>query len=331
MPDLKKILFIRFSSIGDIVLTTPLIRCLKTQLPHVEIHYLTKKKFETVLAANPYIDCLHTIDEKVAEVIPLLRKENFDQIIDLHKNFRSYGVRLQLLKPTSSFSKLNFKKWMLVHLKIDRLPKIHIVDRYFKSLSKFSIKNDGEGLDYFIREDDQLSLTNLPEKYRNGFIGVVIGGMHFTKILPSVKLIELIKKIEKPVILLGGPEDINRGEEIRMAVNGPVLNYCGKYSLNQSASLVSLAEKIVTNDTGLMHIAAAFNKEILSVWGNTIPDFGMYPYLPEKNPKKSHLFQVEGLSCRPCSKIGYNECPKSHFDCMNKQDVNKMAKILNQP
>ncbi len=331
MPDLKKILFIRFSSIGDIVLTTPLLRCLKTQLPEVEIHYLTKKKFEAVLLANPYIDYLHTVDEKVNEVIPLLKKEKFDHIVDLHKNFRSFGVRLKLLKPTSSFSKVNFKKWLLVQFKVDRLPRIHIVDRYFKSLNKFSIINDGEGLDYFIHKDDRLSLKDLPEKFGKGFIGIVIGGMHFTKILPVHKIIELIGKLKKPIILLGGSEDFSRGEEIREAANGLVLNYCGKFSLNKSASLVALAEKIVTNDTGLMHIAAAFNKEILSVWGNTVPSFGMYPYLPKKKPNKAHLFQVESLNCRPCSKIGFDKCPKSHFNCMNKQDVNKMARILNQP
>lgn len=330
MPDLKKILFIRFSSIGDIVLTTPLIRCLKKQLPEVEIHYLTKKKFKPVLSANPYIDYLHCIDEKIDEILPLLKKEKFDHIVDLHKNFRSFGIRFQLRKSSSSFSKVNFRKWLLVQLKINRLPEIHIVDRYFKSLEKFSIKNDGKGLDYFIPKEDQFSLNDLPEKYRNGFIGIVIGGMHYTKILPVYKLIELIGKLEKPIILLGGTEDFERGEEIAKAVDASVLNYCGKFSLSKSASIVSMAKKIVTNDTGLMHIAAAFNKEIVSAWGNTVPAFGMYPYLPEKNKNKSHIFEVAKLTCRPCSKIGYKKCPKSHFNCMKNQDVNKMANILNQ-
>jgi len=327
---LKKILIIRFSSIGDIVLTTPLLRCLKAQLPDVEIHYLTKKKFESVLSANPYIDHLHTINQQIAEVLPSLKKEKFDRVIDLHKNFRSFGIRLSLLRPGSGFSKVNFRKWLMVKFKINRLPEYHIVDRYFKAIEKLSVKNDGKGLDYFIHEDDRLSLNDLPENFRNGFVGIVIGGMHFTKILPAEKVIELIKKMEKPVVLMGGPEDFKRGESIMEASEAPVLNSCGLYSLNQAASLVSLADKIVTNDTGLMHIAAAFKKEIISVWGNTIPEFGMYPYLPKSVSQKSHLFQVENLNCRPCSKIGYDKCPKSHFNCMNKQDVDEMAKILNQ-
>jgi ADP-heptose:LPS heptosyltransferase len=326
---LKKILIIRFSSIGDIVLTTPLLRCLKTQLPGVEIHYLTKQKFKSVLATNPHIDFIHTIDDHLSEIIPQLKNEKFDHIIDLHKNFRSMGIRLKLRKSVSSFSKINFRKWLLVHLKINRLPDVHIVDRYFESLKYFEVKNDGKGLDYFIEENDRLAFVDLPKSYRNGFIGIVIGGMHFTKILPSEKVIALINQINKPVILLGGPEDFQRGEAIADAAKAKVLNSCGQFSLNQSASLVSLADKIITNDTGLMHIAAAFDKEIISVWGNTIPEFGMYPYLKKGSSVKNHIFQVENLNCRPCSKIGYKKCPKSHFDCMNKQNVDEMARIVN--
>lgn len=218
----------------------------------------------------------------------------------------------------------------MVKFKINKLPDYHIVDRYFKAIEKLTVKNDGKGLDYFIHEDDRLSLIDLPEIFRDGFIGIVIGGMHFTKILPADKVIELIKKLEKPVVLMGGPEDFQRGETIAEATEAPVLNSCGLYSLNQSASLVFLADKIVTNDTGLMHMAAAFRKEIISVWGNTIPGFGMHPYLPKDSSRKSYIFQVENLDCRPCSKIGYDRCPKTHFNCMNKQDVDEMAKILNQ-
>lgn len=330
MPDLKKILFIRFSSIGDIVLTTPLIRCLKNQLPDVEIHFLTKKKFASVLVANPHVDNLHTIEDKIGEVIPQLKSENFDHVIDLHKNLRSLGIRIRLRKPTTSFSKINFSKWLMVKFKINKLPQQHIVDRYFKALDKFSIRNDGKGLDYFINENDKLSLLNLPEFYRKGFVGIVIGGMHITKILPVEKVIELVNKIDKPIVLLGGPEDFKRGEEIANAKAGSVLNTCGKFPLNQSASLVSLAEKIMTNDTGLMHVAAAFKKEIISVWGNTIPEFGMYPYLPQMEAlDKSHVFEVKNLNCRPCSKIGFKKCPQTHFKCMNNQDVDGMARIIN--
>ncbi len=122
------------------------------------------------------------------------------------------------------------------------------------------------------------------------------------------------------MILLGGKEDFEKGEQIQSAVGSrqsAILNACGKYNLNQSASLVKQAKKIITHDTGLMHIAAAFKKEIISVWGNTIPEFGMYPYYG-KSQVLSLKSQVPNLSCRPCSKLGFSECPKKHFKCMNE-------------
>ncbi len=181
-----------------------------------------------------------------------------------------------------------------------------------------------------MHEDEVISINDIPKPYRKGFIGIVIGGMHFTKMLPSDKVVELISKIEKPIILLGGPDDFQKGEEIVRSSKSTILNACGKFTINQSASLISLADEIVTNDTGLMHIATAFGKKIISLWGNTIPAFGMYPYLKKTEKSKSYIFEVPELSCRPCSKIGHKRCPKKHFDCMNKQNLNKIAEILNQ-
>ncbi len=326
---MKKILIIRFSSIGDIVLTTPVIRCLKKQLRDTEIHYLTKEKFYPIIKKNPYIDKIHLLKDDLDAIISELKAENFDHIIDLHKNIRSLFVKKKLHKPSSSFCKINFYKWLIVNFKINRLPDLHIVDRYFESVKIFNIINDGEGLDYFIPEDEKINVNDLPKNFRNEYIGFVIGGKHATKILPEEKVISICKKIKKPVILLGGSEDKKTGENIQKQTGENVYNSCGKFSINQSASLIKKAEKIITNDTGLMHIAAAFKKEIISVWGNTIPAFGMYPYLPEKEKNKSKIIEVKKLKCRPCSKIGFDKCPKKHFDCMNEIDESEIVELIN--
>jgi len=326
---LKKILIIRFSSIGDIVLTTPVIRCLKQQLPSCEIHYLTKSAFRPVLQANPYLDKIFTIDQKIDEVTGKLKAEHYDHIIDLHKNFRSYGVRNKLGVGATSFPKLNFRKWLYVKFKINKLPDMHIVDRYFYAVRKLGVKNDGKGLDYFIAGDEEVKPERLPEYFRRGFIGFVVGGKHKTKQLPVEKSVEILSGIHVPVVILGGAEDRPLAEEIIEKTEGAVFNACGKFSLNQSASLVRQAQLIVTGDTGLMHIAAAFGKPILSVWGNTVPEFGMYPYLPGRE-ELSEIFQVEGLSCRPCSKIGFNSCPKGHFKCMNLIDTHRISRRINE-
>lgn len=314
---MKKILIIRLSSIGDIVLTTPVIRCLKKQYPDVQIHYLTKKQYLPILESNPHIDKLFTLEKSIKEIIPLLKEQNYDHIIDLHKNLRSKGIIFSLKKPSTSFNKLNFKKWLYVNLKIKLLPKIHIVERYFEAAKTFNIVNDGEGLDYFIPRKDEVDISTFPENFKKGYIGLVVGSKQATKQIPPDKIVSLINMIQKPIILLGGKEDFDKAEYIISKTGNLGINFCGKFNINQSASVVKQSRLLITPDTGLMHISAAFRKKIISLWGNTVPAFGMYPYLPDEFKSNSFIVEVRGLTCRPCSKLGYKQCPRGHFACMN--------------
>ncbi|MEI8202697.1 MAG: glycosyltransferase family 9 protein [Bacteroidota bacterium] len=325
---MKKVLIVRFSSIGDIVLTTPVVRCIKQQLGDVELHYLTKKTFQTLLEANPDIDKIYSIDKNLSEITPLLREEKYTHIIDLHKNLRTLQLRIMLWKKFSSFNKLNFRKFLAVRLKwINLLPAVHIVDRYFKAVKVLGVTNDGKGLDYFIPKDMNPIPTNIANQLKEDYVAIVVGSKHTTKQLPAQKLIEIGTNINKHIALLGGKDDIKIAEEICKQLPHAV-NCCGLLSLHQSAYLVKNASSVLTNDTGLMHIAAAFHKKIISVWGNTIPEFGMYPYLPESIKELSTIIEIKGLSCRPCSKIGYNNCPKGHFNCMNQMNSHEISKYL---
>jgi ADP-heptose:LPS heptosyltransferase len=313
---MPKILVVRFSSIGDIVLTTPVVRALKQQL-NAEVHYLTKKSFRGILAHNPYISNIITIESKVDEVAAELKAANYDFVVDLHHNLRSMQVKRLLGKPSASFPKLNVQKWLLVNLGINRMPAVHIVDRYFEAAKPLGISNDNAGLDYFITPADEVDINSLPQTHQHGYIAVTAGAKFATKQLPADKLIAIINRVELPVVLLGGKEDTERAAAIEKACGSKVYNACGKYNLGQSASLVRQSARVIAHDTGLMHIAAAFHKRIHSVWGNTVPELGMTPYQPGEG---SVIVQTEGLSCRPCSKIGYSKCPKGHFNCMNKID-----------
>ncbi len=318
-----KFLIIRFSSIGDIVLTTPIIRGLKQQVKNSTVHYLTKPEYAPILSANPYIDKLHTL-KSFGESIKELREEQFDYIIDLHKNLRTYRFKNKLRVLDFSFQKLNREKWLLVNFKINKLPEKHIVDRYYSTVHLFNVKKDNLGLDYFIPNEDKVNISEISTKLDKGFIAIGIGGHHNTKKLTAEKIVELCKKIRYPVVLLGGNEDIETGKFIKE--NCPkVHNLCGKYNINRSASIVEQSKLVITHDTGIMHIAAAFKKDIISIWGNTVTDFGMYPYQPGNN---SQIFEVGGLSCRPCSKLGYKKCPKKHFKCMEDQDIDKIASAV---
>jgi ADP-heptose:LPS heptosyltransferase len=316
---LKKILIIRFSSIGDIVLTTPVIRCVKQQVWEAEVHFAVKKAFLPVVEANPYIDKIHVLEDDLKSLTDNLKKEKFDYIVDLHQNLRSAMIRRSLKVPSAGFPKLNIEKWLLTRLKIDIMPDIHIVDRYFKAAEALGVINDQKGLDYFIPAKDEYSLDLLPEGFRKEYTAFVIGAKHATKRLPEHKIISICKKLNSPVLLLGGPEDSAAADRITMACGPMVQSMCGKVNLNQSASLVRQASVVITHDTGLMHVAAAFRKQIISVWGNTVPKIGMYPYMPG-DEQKSKIVEVKGLKCRPCSKLGYDKCPKGHFKCMEEID-----------
>ena len=313
MQEPLKILVVRFSSIGDIVLTTPVVRMLKKQL-NAEVHYLTKSAYISLLKNNPYIDFVYQIEDSINEVVADLKKENYNYVIDLHNNLRTQILKFKLGVPSRSFNKLNMEKFMLTTFKMDSLPEGHIVDRYLDTVISLGVKNDNEGLDFFLKDEDKVDLSQFPDS----FLAFVIGGQHATKILPTEKIISIINKLNESVVLIGGPEDTEREGQI-IAATKNTFNSCGKYNINQSAYLVKNAKHVITHDTGMMHIAAAFKKKIYSVWGNTVPEFGMHPYLSDSNSK---IIEVKDLSCRPCSKIGYDKCPKGHFDCMQKIDEN---------
>ncbi|MDP2339139.1 MAG: glycosyltransferase family 9 protein [Bacteroidota bacterium] len=309
-----KFLVIRLSSIGDIVLTSPVVRCLKTQFPDAEVHFLTKKSNFDLLQANPYVDKIHLYGDSLSDAVQKLKPENYDYIIDLHNNLRSLYVKLRLGTKSYSFNKLNIRKIILTKFKINILPDGHIVDRYLETLRHFNIVNDGKGLEHFIPEEDEFPITEFPENFRNGYVALVLAGTYFTKKMPPEKYRKLISETQIPFVLLGGRSEQEMAAQILNWNTGNVVDFTGKLRINQSASLVKNARLVIANDTGLMHIAAAYQKKILSVWGNTSPEFGMYPYLAGKG---SEILEVKGLSCRPCSKLGYHKCPKKHFRCMN--------------
>ena len=316
-----KFLIIRFSSIGDIVLTTPVIRCLKKKYPQSEIHYLTKKNFALIVESNPNITRVHYLENDLAETIEKLKQDQFDHIIDLHHNLRTLRIKKALKKiPFHSFNKLNTQKWIYTNFKINLMPHKHIVDRYMLAVQSLGVINDGAGLDYFIPEKDVVKNDDIPFSHSQGYIAIVIGAAHNTKKLPKEKLLELCEKIEYPLILLGGNEDYYNGLELSKIDPIRIYNACGKFKLNESADLIRRAKMVISPDTGLMHIAAAFKKNVLSVWGNTVPSFGMYPY-----QTIYEVFQINKLWCRPCSKIGFDKCPLGHFKCMQKQSIDAIA------
>lgn len=322
-----KILVIRFSSIGDIVLTTPVLRALKQQLDNPEIHFVTKQQFVSIPESNPHVDKVFAMNKSIDELIGMLKDEEYDCIVDLHNNIRTLALKKKLSRPAYTFQKLNWKKWVLVKLKRNKLPDSHVVDRYFAAVEGLGVKNDGKPGEFYIRAVNELEVESF-DLVPKSYISVAIGAQFATKRMPAEILIKIISQISLPVVLIGGETDVDLANSIEKGLEKKVYNACGKFNLEQSASIVRQSSKLLTNDTGMMHIASCFQVPIVSVWGNTVPAFGMYPYYPKQREMYT-IHEVENLNCRPCSKIGFAKCPKGHFKCMMDQNTVEIIQSIN--
>lgn len=324
-----KILIVRFSSIGDVVLTTPVVRALKEQLPTCELHYLTREPFKQLIEHNPNLDFVHTFKKSLHEVLPKLREERFDKIIDLHNNLRSHLLTFRLGVKVERFKKLNVRKWALVNFKWNTLPNVHVVDRYFGAVTSMGVMNDQRPGELFITEEDRINTDNSFGLSPGTYFTLAVGAQFATKRLPDRLLTEIIRGMDKPVVLLGSRDDQTTAQAIIAAIKDcTIVDACGQFTILGSASIIEQSAGIVSGDTGLMHIAACFGVPVISVWGNTVPELGMFPYMPNAQEKFS-IHQVENLSCRPCSKIGFQKCPKKHFNCMKLQDPVKICADAN--
>ena len=315
---MKRILVFRLSSIGDIVLTSPILRCLKKDYPEAKIHFATKKIYAQVVASNPHIDHFHFFEENWEEFAATFDDYQFDLYIDLHKNLRSKRLKRQLNFSTYyTYNKRNIDKWLLVNFKKNNLKEYSVVDSYFDVLP---IANDGLGLDYYY-DEKSVSIEIKKELSTQPYIALVLAAKLATKRTPVLKIIDLVDQLDVHVILLGGKtEESYAAELMKGTQNKKCINKCGQLNLSESAHAVKMANKVISHDTGLMHIAAAFNKDMAVIWGSTAPAFGFAPYY--KTDSKANILQLENnhISCRPCSKIGFDKCPKKHFKCINDLD-----------
>ncbi|MEZ4827035.1 MAG: glycosyltransferase family 9 protein [Bacteroidia bacterium] len=327
LPANPKILVIRFSSIGDIVLTTPVLRNLKKAYPQSEVHYYTKPAFAAVLKQNPYVDQVHTLESPLKKQLRSLREENYDLVIDLHRNIRTFRVKRGLGVPAMSFYKANFSKWLLV--KTGRLPRpiSHVVERYLNVIRKIGVETDSRGLDFFlpesaVKEAEQIRANAGPD-FSGDCLAVVLGATHRTKRWLPVHFTSLLNKFHQPVILLGGEDIRKEAHAIAGGLDVPVLNAVGQYDLLVSSALMKSCRAVLTHDTGLMHVAAAFGMKVFSLWGSTVPELGMTPWKTE-----SYILENKEVPCRPCSKIGFDICPKGHFNCMGNLTPEKVLESL---
>lgn len=322
-----KILVIRLSSIGDVILTTPILRCLKAQQADCELHLITKPLCAQLLADLPFIDRIIEYDGS-GEQLQKLEAQEYDCIIDLHNNHRSRRLRRALkhtcthaLKRTVHiYHKENLGKFALVLLKRDFMSGRHVVDRYFDAVKPLGVVNDGQGLQL---PNFDTPLTTHPTPY----VVIACGAQHETKRIPPEKIAHIantiasIQHITNSVILVGDESDRKRMEQVNL--NDSVINLCGKTTLQESAAIISRASIVVASDSAMMHVAAAYHRRVIAIWGCTSPRFGFWAYGTEHTD-----YTPEGLRCWPCRRNGSESCPKSHFSCMLHHDYDAIIEEL---
>ena len=326
MANPVKILILRFTSVSDIILTTPVVRCVKEQISRSRVHYGTKRAHQNIIDPNPYLTGRHYLDGNLYDYIRQLRAERFDYVIDLENSLLTSVIKTFLGVRAYSVKSLTLRKWLYTRWKINALPDQHVVNRFMEVVDALEVEDDEMGLDYYVPYRDYIEPDWLPPSHQSGYVVYAIGGRHPTQRLPVSRMIELCQKINHPIILLGGKKHRAAGDEIVRAVGESlVFNGCGLFNLNQSASVMKRARVVFSHDTSLMHIADAFGKKIYSIWGSTTPHLGYYPH-------QSPYVRLEktGLACRPCSPTGQGGCPKKHFKCMNDISFDFDVKELHQ-
>ncbi len=319
---MKNALVIRLNSIGDIVLASPIVRCLVLQGGYV-VHFLVKSTYAHVLDHNPYIEKVIEYDKDAGTHWATLKSEKYELIIDLHNNLRSRRVAGKINGKGVYVDRASFQKWLYIHWRINKFRFDHVVDNYFQCVRPLGIENDGMGLDYYFSGDADRRFNDM--KLPAAYACINVSASFETKKIPEAIIVQLIRQLEFPVVLTGGIEDISRGEWIeRHSESKQLYNLCGRLALEDSANVVRHSVVLITGDTGLMHIAAAVNTPVVAVYGSTDPVFGFKPYFP-KNPEYARHVMVKDLPCRPCSRQGKPSCPKKHFKCMRTLNIDEIV------
>ncbi|MBE0538247.1 MAG: glycosyltransferase family 9 protein [Ignavibacterium sp.] len=311
LSKLKKILIIRLSSLGDILLTTPFVRTIKTQFPKIKIDMLIREEYADVIKFNPYLNnklFFKKNDQDYNRLIEQLRDSRYELVIDLQNNLRSKKVASSLNIKTVKFDKRSFDKFLLVKFKINKLkqaPPIPV--RYSSTINDFKL--DKEGLDLFT--DKSASTIILDKK---NLIGFCPGARHFTKRWPEKYFVELGNLLINngySLALFGGKIDKEICARLSHEIPG-IIDLSNEDDLLQTAADMKLCEAVVCNDSGLMHVASAVKTNVIAIFGSSVKVFGFAPY-----NCNNLILENNFLNCRPCSHIGRSSCPKKHFDCMN--------------
>ncbi len=342
MPGLQKVLIIRLSSIGDVVLASPFIRVLRARFPKAQIDFLVKSEYAELVRFNHHLSSvieLKTPDfSELGALRKKIRRERYDAIFDLHNSLRSRYLRTYSgARTVSVVDKRVFERFVLIKFKRNLYKNAApIAERYFETAHRSDVKDDGKGLEIFVPDETLSAVSSIMAKHRldqyNTVLGMAPAAEHATKMWPGERFAEVALEAARvhqaKIFIFGGQEDTKRCEEIAGLVNSSAgmeaaVSFAGRLSLLETAAALDFCDVVVCNDTGIMHLAAARQRNVVALFGPTVKEFGFFPY-----GTHARVIEQNGLPCRPCTHIGSELCPQRHFRCMKDTTVDQVFQAL---
>lgn len=310
------ILILRLSSLGDVVLTTPLIAALRERYPECRIDMVVAAEYESLVPVMSGLTRVHIFDRRsglsgLRGLRRELRPEQYDYVLDLHNVPRTRILRRGLGRQVSVINKRTFRRWLLVRFKIDMLKRApDIIGRYFETAKSLGISDNGSAP----------HLAVLPSNDSKK-IAIAPGARHWNKRWPAEYFQEVAKTlIERgwEVVFFGSEAERGLIDEICSVLPSGYTSVIGEPDLALVARSLANCEIVITNDSGLMHLASAVGTPVVVLFGPTVRQFGFAPRAAPAMHPKSVVLEVEGLNCRPCTAIGSDHCPEKHFRCMKE-------------
>jgi lipopolysaccharide heptosyltransferase II len=324
VPTPPRILLVRFSSMGDILLTSALVRSLRMRHPEAHIAFLVKRQFAPLVSESPRLNEVITYGdgEPLLGLAKELRARRFTHLLDLHGSLRSRALHFLVPGRWREYSKRRFAREVLIRLKKniynDGIPE---AERFFDAAEGLDVRPDGKGLEFFVSDAARANVDRwLATQGVSGrsFVLLGPGAAHFSKRWPAEYWTDLAGKLaweERSIVVTGGKAEREVGDAIvaaaRAAGSGIVAaNSAGEFSLQETGALLQRAESLTVGDTGVMHMATAVGTPIVTMMGPTVGPFGFYPYRANATVLERDLY------CRPCTPFGGPTCPEGHHRCL---------------